>query len=149
MRKKLQNNSGFTLIEVLLVVALISITAGFSGVLYTDYQTRNELDLTAQKIAQGIRTAQINSQTMKDDSTWGIYMTDGEVTLFEGVDYATRNTNLDYTQTVSNRVSHSGIGEIVFSKYYGVPSTTGTIDLTTPNNGAVQITINEKGIVDY
>ncbi|MBD3280812.1 prepilin-type N-terminal cleavage/methylation domain-containing protein [Candidatus Dojkabacteria bacterium] len=146
---KYNSESGFSLIEVLLVVALIAMAAGISATLYTDYQTRNELDLTAQKVTQAIRTAQTNAQSMKNNSTWGVYVTNNEITVFEGVDYATRNTDSDFTLEVSGRVNHSGIGEIIFSKYYGVPDTTGDINLTAINGSTAQLVINEKGVVDY
>ncbi|MBN1331418.1 prepilin-type N-terminal cleavage/methylation domain-containing protein [Candidatus Dojkabacteria bacterium] len=145
---KQNNNKGFSLLEVLLVVALIGIVAGFSAVVYTDFQTRNELDLTTQKIAQSLRTAQLNSQTMKNDSTWGVYIASNEITVFEGPDYAGRNVDSDFIQTFSTSISHTGLDEIVFSKYYGVPDTTGAINLATTNNSS-QLTLNEKGTLDY
>jgi hypothetical protein len=43
----------------------------------------------------------------------------------------------------------SGTQEFVFTKFTGMPQTTGTLTLTSSNNEARNITINAKRMVSY
>ena len=47
-------NKGFTILEVLLSIATITIIAGIIIPVYESFQVRNELDLAAGTIAAGI-----------------------------------------------------------------------------------------------
>jgi len=43
----------------------------------------------------------------------------------------------------------SGITEVVFTKFTGLPQTAGTITLTSSTNEMRNIVINQKGMVSY
>ncbi len=58
-RKK---QSGFTLIELMVSLALIMILASISIPVYHSFQTRNDLDIAVSTTAQIIRRAQALSQ---------------------------------------------------------------------------------------
>ena len=140
---------GFTLLEVLLSVATISVIAGIGIPIYQSLQVRNDLDIAAITIAQNFRRAQTLSQAMDGDTTWGVRMQSGNITLFQGASYAGRNVNFDEVFDVPISIAPSGVQEVVFTKFSGEPQITGTVTLTTNTNETRNITINEKGMVSY
>lgn len=145
------NKKGFTLIELLLSIALISALAYVSLPVYQSFQIKNDLNIAATTIVQSLRRAQMLSQNMEGDSSWGVLVASGNVTIFKGSSFASRDAAYDETTSISNAVTPSGVSEVVFSKLSGDPSTTGTITL---NNSITSlesrtITINSKGMVNF
>lgn len=142
-------SKGFTLIEVLLSVATIGIIAGISIPIYQSFQVRNDLDIATVEIAQSARRAQVLSQAVDGDTSWGIKIQSASLIVFKGTSYATRDITFDEVFEVPTSITPSGISEIVFTKFTGLPQTTGTITLTSNTNETRNITINAKGMVSY
>lgn len=148
MLKKSNNNRGFTLLEVLLSVAIIGILAGLSIPVFRTMLTKNDLDIATVTTAQTLRRAQILSQAVDGDTSWGLKVQSGNITLFKGTSFATRDNNFDETFEMPNTIGMSGTIEIVFAKFTGFPQTAGVINLSTASDSR-SVTINEKGMVDY
>jgi len=142
-------NAGFTLIEILLSIAAITIIAGISIPIYQLFQVRNDLDIATVEIVQSVRRAQILSQAVDGDTSWGIKIQSGSIIVFKGVSYAARDATFDELFDVPTSMTPSGVSEIVFTKFTGLPQTTGTITLTSNANETRTITINAKGMVSY
>lgn len=142
-------NSGFTLLEILLSVAALSLIAGISIPIYQSFQVRNDLDIAAQTIAEGARRAGLQSQASDGNTSWGIRISSGSMVLFKGASYAARDATYDEVFNIPTSIAPSGIGEIVFARLTGLPSTTGNIVLTTNANETRTITINSKGMANY
>ncbi len=148
MLKKLNNNAGFSLLELLLSVAVISLLTGLSLPVYRTLIKKNDLDITANTIASSLRRAQVLSQAVDGDTTWGIKIQSGDITLFKGASYTDRDTNFDETFEVPTTISAGGTTEVVFTKFTGFPQTIGTINLTTESDSR-SVSINEKGTITY
>ena len=140
---------GFTLLEVLLSVSVIGIIAGIAIPVYQSFQTRNDLDIAAAAIAQSLRRAQVLAEAVDGDISWGVFVASGALTLFQGTSYAARNSSFDEVFEVPTSITPSGVAEVVFAKFTGLPQTTGTVTLTSTNNETREITINAKGMVSY
>lgn len=145
----MSRQTGFTLIELLLSVAMISIIAGISLPVYVSFQTRNELATTSSAVVEMLRRAQNYARTGVNDSQWGVAVASSTTTLFKGSSYASRDTSYDEVLTLAGSLTASGLGEVVFAELTGVPSTTGTITLTSSTNDTDVLTLNAKGVVTY
>lgn len=146
--KQARTSSGFTLIEVLLSVSIITILVGASMPVYQSFLTRTDLDITAEAIAGALRRAQTYSRGMNYDQQWGVEVQTGVVTLFRGSSFAGRNTAFDETTVIPPSISRSGLTEVLFAKLTGAPNTTGNITLTTTNDTRT-VSINAEGMVNY
>lgn len=141
--------NGFTLLEVLLTVATISLLAAISMPVYQNFQVRNDLDVAAAEAAQSLFRAQALSVGMEGDSSWGVRVQSGAIVLFRGVNFSARDSAYDEFFTVPASIIPSGVQEVVFTKFSGLPQTTGTIILTSNTNEIRNIIINSKGMVTY
>ncbi len=64
---------GFTLIEVLIAVAVIIIIAGISGIYLNTLYGAKRAENSANQIVAFLTTAQEKSASQEDDSRWGVY----------------------------------------------------------------------------
>ena len=140
---------GFTLPEVLLSVALLTIIGGMSMPMYRVFMVRDQLDSAATTLAQNLRRAQSLSRAGSGDMTWGVHVGVGSILIYKGSNYVLRDSSFDENTSIPTTIVPTGVNEITFSKVTGVPSATGTFILTSQANETRTITINEKGMVDY
>lgn len=151
MNKNKKNyKHGFSLIELLVVVAIIFVIAatGTSGFFY--FKKNVEMDIDVQKIANLIRKAQLKSKAMLGDSAWGIEITSTNVTIFKGTSFSLRQQSFDENISIKGLSGVSGKTEIIFSKLVGIP-TISSVGVLTLDNGTntKNIQINEEGIISY
>lgn len=139
---------GFTLIEVLLSVAFLALIFSFSLPLSQVFQNRNDIDLAVTIIAQTLRRAQVLAEASDSDLAWGVKIQTGIVTLFKGESFITRDPAFDEVLDISPAITLSGLPEVGFSKFSGLPHATGTITLSTTNDSRT-LTVNEKGTISY
>ncbi len=142
-------NRGFTLVEMLLSIAAMSIIAGISIPLYQSFQNRNDLDIATVTLAQSMRRAGALAQASDGDASWGIAVATGTITLFKGGSYAARDAAYDESYAMPENIAVSGLSEAVFAKFTGMPVGTGTTVFTSVNNETRSITLNAKGTVSY
>ncbi|MFW5702498.1 MAG: pilus assembly FimT family protein, partial [Candidatus Dojkabacteria bacterium] len=117
----------FTLIELLLVVALISVVTVAGFPIFTSFLNSSEVDATADIIRSSARRAQLNAQGSKQDSHWGILIAEPEITIYRGDNYASRVATDDLIAEFSQDVEVTGDLEINFEKVTGYPASSVTI----------------------
>jgi hypothetical protein len=110
---------------------------------------RNDLDIAAITLAQNLRRAQSLAQSGDGDMMWGVRVGVGSILIYKGTNYSTRDSTYDENTSIPTSIVPSGINEITFTKLTGLPSATGTFSFTSQANETRNITINEKGMVDY
>jgi hypothetical protein len=128
---------------------MISILAGLSLPFYNNLMAKNAIAVSRQAVSRSFHRAQYLSRAVDGDSTWGIKLLDGQIVVFRGATYAGRNTAYDEVTNLSSGVTFTGNTEIVFSKLYGLPDNTTSINIAGPNNTTLEITVNSHGILNY
>lgn len=141
------NNKGFTLIELLLVMAIMMIVGSFSTPLYSRFLVQNSVDNHVNQLASQFRKAQLYSMIGRQNGNWGVTISEGNIILFQGDSFATRNTALDERFALNSSISISGFTEVVYTRVTGLPSATPTITLRG-NNSVKTITVNSMGVVN-
>lgn len=142
---------GFTLLEIFLVIALISIIATLALPYYHDFQVRNDLETSLDMTVQTLRRAQFLATSGDSNTDWGVYI-DGNVytmTVFSGSSYAGRDASRDETYPLYPGVMPTGIQELIFSKFDGMPTSAGDIVLEGAKDESRTISVNEKGMIDF
>lgn len=140
---------GFTLPEMLLSVTLLGIIGAMVIPSYHTFIVRNDLDIASVTLATNLRRAQSLSQSSDGDMTWGVHVGVGSILIFKGTSYVLRDVEYDENTQIPKSIAPTGINDIIFSKVFGSPSATGTFTFTSQANEKRNITINEKGMVDY
>ncbi|MEI6228439.1 MAG: type II secretion system protein [Candidatus Saccharibacteria bacterium] len=144
----MSSNNGFTLIEVLIVIAIMTVVGAIALPVSVDYQRRNDLDVAQVSFVQGARRAQQLSISGEGDSQWGVTATSGNIVIFKGSTYATRDASYDENYDISSAIVSSGQVEYDFAKVTGLPAQTGSATFT--NDSYVKtVGVNAKGIVNY
>ena len=147
--------NGFTLIEILLVVAIIGIVSITSMPLLMDTMIRNDLNVALTTAAQATRRANLLSRASEGDRMWGIHFENSKIAIFKcpasgSCAYAGRNiaeTDYDENFSISDAISFTGTTEYQFTKLSG----TTTAGITTFNSGSTikYLTVNSNSIVNY
>lgn len=137
---------GFTLIELLVTISIMAILATATSVVYSRFLVQSAVGITADQIAEDLRTAQFNTIQGRQAGSWGVRYASSTLTLFQGTSYASRNTALDQLYKTNTALSIVGLNETVFARVTGFPSVTSTI-VITGSNSSQTITVNSNGVV--
>jgi len=142
---------GFTLIELLLSVAIMGVIFGIGVPVYQSLQSSDDLDRAAASVAHAWRRAQGLARANQGDQLWGVHVATGQLTLFQGANYAGRIVAQDEITDIPATITPSGFTDAVFSKMFGLPGVIGpTTTLTlTSSNGTRTLTLTPKGTVLY
>lgn len=143
------HQKGFTLIEMLLSVAIIGILVAGSAPIFNSFVARNDLDVVGQQVASALRRAQTYARGMDDDSAWSVNVASTAVTLYKGTVFVSRDTAYDEVVSIPPTITVSGLSDVQFAKFTASPNTTGSITLTSNANDTRTLTINAKGMVEY
>jgi prepilin-type N-terminal cleavage/methylation domain-containing protein len=140
--------AGFSLIEVMVVVALLALFAAAIGPVYNTVQSKNNLDVATAGVVQSLRRAQSSAESGNADSNWGVKLSATSTIVFAGNPYASRQASFDEKLDLPGAVTVSGLLEIVFNKFSGLPQSTGTTTITNPF-GSKNIILNGAGTISY
>lgn len=147
--KIIKNCAGFTLLEMMLSVAMFTIILGMTLPMLRTFTVRNDLDVTTSTIVQNLRRAQALARVADGDMPWGLHMLSGNSVIYKGATYLTRDASYDDVTAITPSILVEGLQDIVFTKVTGIPQSTGAMTLTSQTNEIRTITINQKGMIDY
>jgi prepilin-type N-terminal cleavage/methylation domain-containing protein len=145
------NHKGFTLIEVLIVIGIMAIIAGFgmwvSHDVFRGTAFRNERDIVVSVLSK----ARSNSMNNLNQTSHGVYINSSSYILFQGSTYDPADPKNIEVKASAN-ISNSGPVSIVFDQITGnVPAANGTeisIALNSDNNSGI-IKINQEGRINW
>lgn len=139
---------GFNLIEIFLIIITIFILFALILPLGFNFYERQQLQAHSQQILQTLRRAQLKAMAGEAESSFGIYITNDNYTLFKGNSYATRDSQYDEVFVLPQIITvQNPPKEIAFSKLKGKPNLIG--DIIINSDGSTQtISINEIGRIN-
>ena len=131
----------FTLIELLLVIAIVALLGGATTPFLSQFLLRNSQDTTVDKVLGSLRQAQNYSQNHKFNSVWGLCLSDQNIRLFAGTDCNTYTYHQDFSY--SSTVTVSGMSTITFNNR-GEPSSPLSVSISSDIDSAT-ISLNAVG----
>lgn len=138
---------GFTLIELILVIAILSFISLFSAPFYSRFLLQNAVDNTVDELSGSLRKAQTYSMAGKQGSSWSVNFSANTITLYKGTVFAVRDTALDEKFSINPNVNVSGMSDISFSRITGLP-TPGSAAITVSSHGnSKTVIMNSQGVV--
>ena len=140
---------GFTLVEILLVIGLMSAIIALSAPLLTNFVGKNSVAVARQVAVSSLQRAQILSRKMSHDEGWGVNISTGLITVYKGSQFATRDPIYDEVTSISTEVLISGDTDVIFTKFDGKPLSPVSLNLSDGNNDSYVVTVNSAGVIDY
>ncbi|HOX60782.1 MAG TPA: prepilin-type N-terminal cleavage/methylation domain-containing protein [Candidatus Magasanikbacteria bacterium] len=140
---------GFTLIEMLLSVAIVAALAAMSVPIYQSFQVRDDLDIATQSLVQNLRRASLQAGGGVGDGGWGVKITTSTLVLFLGNSYATRSTTVDEVISFPTSLTATGTTEYLFARFSGNSLITGTTTMISNANESRSVSVNPYGIINY
>jgi prepilin-type N-terminal cleavage/methylation domain-containing protein len=146
----MKNSSiGFTLIEMIVVIAIITVLFGVSVPFYGYFQTYSAIESTKNEVSELLRLTQARAIGGKNQSNHGIYFLSDYYVLYQGDDYISRDPNYDQTFDMSNNIVFTETAEVNFEQKTGLPESAATIVLqNTKVNISEDITIAISGKIE-
>lgn len=149
------NKKGFSILEIVLVMAIICVLLGLTVNYYSGTQIRADIDTQAANIVHYLRLAQSSAAAGLNNESHGIHFQPESYTIFHGDTYdpnSMDNFQVMFPETMTiNSLSLNGGGtDLIFSKTTGETAQFGTIMLNSNQiNKTVTITVSPVGTVNY
>lgn len=152
--------SGFTLVELILIIALMVVIVMISILALGGRKGTTELEGITKQIVSQLREAQSKSASQINSTTWGVRIDNATSgAYFGGYSSSTYSTSTKagYTRLprnvrfVTSTLPVGSFREITFSQISGLPSTTTVISLQLTDTPSVSttITVGERGVIGY
>ncbi|MFH0818797.1 MAG: prepilin-type N-terminal cleavage/methylation domain-containing protein [Patescibacteria group bacterium] len=141
---RLSSRSGFTLVEIIVVMAIISFMASITIPFMSSYLSQQQLSTLTDEVVGNLRRAQNKAITSTNNVSWGVAWHSTYYAIIEDPSGVATEYEV-YTLPANSVISGS---DIIFSKLSG-KTTANTITITaTSINEQKQININDEGSIE-
>ena len=152
-RSTLNAKEGFTIIEVMIAIAIIGVLSSLSVAYFNSFLSRNELKNESLKITDMLRRARGQAMAGQEDSAWGVHFETSKYVLFKGSSYSASDDfneeiSLPAVLTISTINLNGGGSEVIFSKIRGETSQFGTTTIQNDIGESKNVVINSAGNVE-
>lgn len=150
-----KTKSGFTMVEIILVVTIMLSLFGLAASYYNNSQIRADINIQSSNIAYYLRLASSSASSGLNNENHGVHFDPTGYTIFEGDVYIENNASnfeieLPETMIIEPINLNGGGSDVIFYKSNGETENYGTISVTAPNiNKTVTIQINQSGAINY
>ncbi len=124
----MKNQAGITLIEILLVIAIVAILGASATPFLSNFLTRNSHDVAISRVLGALRKAQSYSMVQKDTGLWGVCTLDQTIVLYRG---SCASPDYQEVYILPDSISLGGLTDISFSPDRGEPSVAGNITINS------------------
>ncbi|MDD5639503.1 MAG: prepilin-type N-terminal cleavage/methylation domain-containing protein [Candidatus Pacebacteria bacterium] len=139
---------GFTMIELLLTIAMVVILIGITIPFFSQF-SKNNLQIDSEMVVDSIRTAKLSAISQKNNSGWGVHFQSEKITIFKGISFEMREISFDEEIDISDNYIFSGVNDIFFSPFNGIPNKTGVIVMENQNGTKKEFMIDKRGEIIY
>ena len=154
--KHYQGSAGFTLIETLIVVALVAVLAGFGLVVGIDAYQRSTFRSQQDFLVASLQKARSRALANIGQCNHGVRIEEGSYTTFVEDDGVCDTEGVVEEEVlVEGNVLLEGPGEIVFLRVSGDADIEGTEEIITmhnpnaPDGSEIHVTVGEKGSISW
>jgi prepilin-type N-terminal cleavage/methylation domain-containing protein len=155
-----KSQQSFTIVELLIVIALVAVIASIGIVSLFGYRQRQHLKLQTEELVAVLRNAQNRSLSQESGSRWGVHFENptGDANdfydLFSGTSYSASAvvSRTPLPPALQFDVPSSGASAtIIFAPVTGFPNASTTIKISLVNNpnASSAITINSNGVINF
>jgi prepilin-type N-terminal cleavage/methylation domain-containing protein len=157
LKRLLENNQAFTLIEILIVLSIWGLLLAMAIPLYGNVVGKEDLQSETTQLLYSIRLAQERSIHNQNNSSWGIYFINDVESdsyfVFRGDVYDSgdpKNQLFELSSGISfDSIELNNSSEtLVFEQYEGGSLDFGSITLKDEKQNRISISINEFGTTD-
>lgn len=148
-----KRNAGFTLLEIIVSIAILILIASAASVSFSNSRNIRELTTASQNVLSILRTAQSKTLAGEEASQWGVHIEQTRVVLFRGPAYAgagyTEAYPLPATIEIAN-ISLAGSGsDVIFKRIEGTTNEVGTFELRVKSDTTktFSVTVESSGKV--
>lgn len=139
----MKNNSGVTLIELLLVISIIAILGAAVSPFLANFVLQTNFDTTVDKVVSSIRKSQGNAMNKKNGAIWGVCKNGTDIRLYSGT-CASPTTQENFS--IPGSVTVTNLNDVTFD-LRGEPSSALSVTVST-NQETATITVNTGGGVN-
>ncbi len=145
---RVKHNRAFTLIEVVIVIAIISFIAGFSAVanfqMYGGFNLKNEQNLIVSLLRRARGQAINNVNALPH----GLHLEAGRYMLFQGTDWSSRAAGSDVIFPANAALKVSGPGDFIFLQLSGSATSAGNINIWDGRGKTLTVNVNAEGQIN-
>ena len=143
---------GFTLVEIILAIAISSVILGIVLFSFNNYRQRELLKIATLEVTSVLRDARARTLVAEGDSAYGVHFDANQIILFTGSVYnpnAASNATATLPSGVGLATTSLGATSVTFSRLSGEANTAGSvlIYLLTDATSSTTVTINTAGII--
>ena len=153
---QLNNQSGLTIIEIMIAVSVIVVLATLSFQVFNVFIKRQALDKDTQKIVSMLKEARSATLASRANSVYGVHFVATRTVMFRGTvfiesDSNNRELSLNPRVQITATNLNGGGSDIIFDRLTGATDQYGSITLSLVASTSITkiISIEETGIVEF
>ena len=153
---QLNNQSGLTIIEIMIAVSVVVVLAALSFQVFNVFIKRQALDKDTQKIVSMLKEARSATLASRSNSVYGVHFVATRTVMFKGtvfIESDSNNRELSLNPRVQITVTNlnGGGSDIIFDRLTGATDQYGSITLSLVASTSITkiISLEETGIVEF
>ena len=149
-----EKTAGFTLFELVLVIAVIGVMASIVVISFSGFRTGQTIPTAVDEITSLLQKAESDTLSGLGGNQYGVHLQSDRAVLFSGTTYSSTSTSNiaiinDSNIAIASTTLQGGGSEVLFNKLTGETADYGTfiVKNTSTAVGQKTITISKTGLV--